>query len=89
MVLEVLLVLDSWFWSSRASPGQIRGSGSAGSGLMFCSVPDEQSFTLRDAEAEVLFSFNLEESLKRAHASPLFKVGTAPESDQNFPINEL
>ncbi|XP_038148080.1 PAX-interacting protein 1 [Cyprinodon tularosa] len=34
---------------------------------------DEQSFTLRDAEAEVLFSFNLEDSLKRAHASPLFK----------------
>ncbi|XP_014826233.1 PREDICTED: PAX-interacting protein 1 isoform X1 [Poecilia mexicana] len=34
---------------------------------------DEQSYTLRDAEAEVLFSFSLEESLKRAHAAPLFK----------------
>jgi len=29
---------------------------------------------LRDAEAEVLFCFSLEESLKRAHAAPLFKV---------------
>lgn len=37
--------------------------------------PDEQSYLLRDAEAEVLFSFSLEESLKRARASPLFKVG--------------
>ncbi|MED6285800.1 hypothetical protein CHARACLAT_032838, partial [Characodon lateralis] len=36
---------------------------------------DEQSYTLRDAEAEVLFSFSLEESLKRAHSAPLFKVG--------------
>ncbi|XP_036086508.1 PAX-interacting protein 1 isoform X1 [Rousettus aegyptiacus] len=35
---------------------------------------DEQSFLLRDAEAEVLFSFSLEESLKRAHVSPLFKA---------------
>uniref|UniRef100_A0A3B5QGU2 PAX-interacting protein 1 n=1 Tax=Xiphophorus maculatus TaxID=8083 RepID=A0A3B5QGU2_XIPMA len=34
---------------------------------------DEQSYTLRDAEAEVLFSFSLEESLKRAHTAPLFK----------------
>ncbi|KTF93275.1 hypothetical protein cypCar_00005236 [Cyprinus carpio] len=34
---------------------------------------DEQSYMLRDAEAEVLFSFSLEESLKRAHAAPLFK----------------
>ncbi|XP_060052841.1 PAX-interacting protein 1 isoform X2 [Erinaceus europaeus] len=34
---------------------------------------DEQSFLLRDAEAEVLFSFSLEESLRRAHAAPLFK----------------
>ncbi|MBN3308106.1 PAXI1 protein, partial [Amia calva] len=34
---------------------------------------DEQNFMLRDAEAEVLFSFSLEESLKRAHAAPLFK----------------
>ncbi|XP_035993720.1 PAX-interacting protein 1 isoform X2 [Fundulus heteroclitus] len=34
---------------------------------------DEQSFTLRDAEAEVLFNFSLEESLKRAHSAPLFK----------------
>lgn len=34
---------------------------------------DEQSYTLRDAEAEVLFSFSLEESLKRAHNAPLFK----------------
>ena len=36
--------------------------------------PDEQNYLLRDAEAEVLFSFSLEESLKRAHTSPLFKV---------------
>ncbi|XP_031236102.1 PAX-interacting protein 1 isoform X2 [Mastomys coucha] len=35
---------------------------------------DEQSYILRDAEAEVLFSFSLEESLKRAHVSPLFKT---------------
>ncbi|XP_066093386.1 PAX-interacting protein 1 isoform X2 [Saccopteryx bilineata] len=35
---------------------------------------DEQSYLLRDAEAEVLFSFSLEESLKRAHISPLFKA---------------
>ncbi|XP_067330565.1 PAX-interacting protein 1 isoform X2 [Channa argus] len=34
---------------------------------------DEQSYILRDAEAEVLFGFSLEESLKRAHTSPLFK----------------
>nr|XP_020441129.1 PAX-interacting protein 1 [Monopterus albus] len=34
---------------------------------------DEQSHTLRDAEAEVLFGFSLEESLKRAHSAPLFK----------------
>uniref|UniRef100_A0A8C2ULX1 PAX-interacting protein 1 n=2 Tax=Chinchilla lanigera TaxID=34839 RepID=A0A8C2ULX1_CHILA len=35
---------------------------------------DEQNYILRDAEAEVLFSFSLEESLKRAHLSPLFKA---------------
>ncbi|XP_061694687.1 PAX-interacting protein 1 isoform X2 [Syngnathoides biaculeatus] len=34
---------------------------------------DEQSYILRDAEAEVLFGFSLEESLKKAHSSPLFK----------------
>ncbi|XP_041660130.1 PAX-interacting protein 1 [Cheilinus undulatus] len=34
---------------------------------------DEQPFSLRDAEAEMLFSFSLEESLKRAHSTPLFK----------------
>ncbi|MCJ8744747.1 hypothetical protein PDJAM_G00122100 [Pangasius djambal] len=34
---------------------------------------DEQSYMLRDAEAEVLFCFSLEESLKKAHAAPLFK----------------
>ncbi|KAL7385908.1 hypothetical protein ABVT39_001796 [Epinephelus coioides] len=34
---------------------------------------DEQSYILRDAEAEVLFAFSLEESLKRAHSAPLFK----------------
>ncbi|XP_037314972.2 PAX-interacting protein 1 isoform X2 [Pungitius pungitius] len=34
---------------------------------------DEQAFALRDAEAEGLFSFSLEESLKRAHSAPLFK----------------
>lgn len=35
---------------------------------------DEQSYLLRDAEAEVLFSFSLEESLKRARMAPLFKA---------------
>ncbi|KAB0343085.1 hypothetical protein FD754_020011, partial [Muntiacus muntjak] len=35
---------------------------------------DEQNYLLRDAEAEVLFSFSLEESLRRAHAAPLFKA---------------
>ncbi|KAG9476412.1 hypothetical protein GDO78_003128 [Eleutherodactylus coqui] len=34
---------------------------------------DEQSYILRDAEAEVLFCFSLEESLKRARVAPLFK----------------
>ncbi|XP_051944079.1 PAX-interacting protein 1 [Hippocampus zosterae] len=34
---------------------------------------DEQNFILRDAEAEVLFGFSLEESLKKAHNAPLFK----------------
>ncbi|KAJ4936581.1 hypothetical protein JOQ06_001170 [Pogonophryne albipinna] len=34
---------------------------------------DEHSYTLRDAEAEVLFGFSLEDSLKRAHNAPLFK----------------
>lgn len=34
---------------------------------------DEPSFTLRDAEAEVLFNFSLEESLRRAQNSQLFK----------------
>ncbi|XP_064792692.1 PAX-interacting protein 1 [Oncorhynchus masou masou] len=34
---------------------------------------DEQNYMLRDAEAEVLFGFSLEESLKRAHTAPLFK----------------
>ncbi|XP_020371789.2 PAX-interacting protein 1 [Rhincodon typus] len=34
---------------------------------------DEQNFVLRDAEAEVLFCFSLEESLKRAQSAPLFK----------------
>ena len=37
-------------------------------------VVDEHSYTLRDAEAEVLFGFSLEDSLKRAHNAPLFKV---------------
>lgn len=35
---------------------------------------------LRDAEAEVLFCFSLEESLKRAQVAPLFKVGTFKNS---------
>ncbi|CAI9149015.1 unnamed protein product, partial [Rangifer tarandus platyrhynchus] len=35
---------------------------------------DEQNYLLRDAEAEVLFSFSLEESLRRAHVSLLFKA---------------
>lgn len=34
---------------------------------------EEQSYILRDAEAEVLFCFSLEESLKRARVIPLFK----------------
>uniref|UniRef100_A0A673XUY9 PAX-interacting protein 1 n=1 Tax=Salmo trutta TaxID=8032 RepID=A0A673XUY9_SALTR len=34
---------------------------------------DEQNYMLKDAEAEVLFGFSLEESLKRAHTAPLFK----------------
>ncbi|XP_056149133.1 PAX-interacting protein 1 [Lampris incognitus] len=34
---------------------------------------EEESYMLRDAEAEVLFGFSLEESLKRAHNAPLFK----------------
>ncbi|KAK5888454.1 hypothetical protein CesoFtcFv8_014547 [Champsocephalus esox] len=34
---------------------------------------DEHSYTLRDTEAEVLFGFSLEDSLKRAHNAPLFK----------------
>uniref|UniRef100_A0A8D0C7E9 PAX-interacting protein 1 n=1 Tax=Salvator merianae TaxID=96440 RepID=A0A8D0C7E9_SALMN len=34
---------------------------------------EEQNYTLRDAEAEVLFCFSLEESLKRAQMAPLFK----------------
>lgn len=38
------------------------------------SVADEQSYTLRDADAEEMFGFSLEESLKRAKSEPLFKV---------------
>lgn len=38
------------------------------------SILEEQSYVLRDAEAEVLFCFSLEESLKRAQVTPLFKV---------------
>lgn len=34
---------------------------------------------LRDAEAEVLFCFSLEESLKRAQVAPLFKVCNLPQ----------
>uniref|UniRef100_A0A3P8WZZ6 PAX-interacting protein 1 n=1 Tax=Cynoglossus semilaevis TaxID=244447 RepID=A0A3P8WZZ6_CYNSE len=34
---------------------------------------DEQPYILKDAEAEVLFGFSLEESLKRAQCAPLFK----------------
>ncbi|XP_063159441.1 PAX-interacting protein 1 [Candoia aspera] len=34
---------------------------------------EEQSYILRDAEAEVLFCFSLEDSLKRAQVTPLFK----------------
>ena len=41
---------------------------------MCMCVADEQGHTLRDAEAEVLFGFSLEESLKRANSAPLFKV---------------
>lgn len=41
---------------------------------VYVCVADEQGYTLRDAEAEVLFGFSLEESLKRANSVPLFKV---------------
>ncbi|XP_034039105.1 PAX-interacting protein 1 isoform X2 [Thalassophryne amazonica] len=34
---------------------------------------EEHSYVLKDAEAEVLFGFSLEDSLKRAHSAPLFK----------------
>uniref|UniRef100_A0A670J7U9 PAX-interacting protein 1 n=1 Tax=Podarcis muralis TaxID=64176 RepID=A0A670J7U9_PODMU len=34
---------------------------------------EEQNYILRDAEAEVLFCFSLEESLKKAQETPLFK----------------
>lgn len=50
-------------------------------GVLF-SFPDEQSYVLRDAEAEVLFSFSLEESLRRARVSPLFKVRLGGKSDK-------
>ena len=46
------------------------------------SFSDEQNYLLRDAEAEVLFSFSLEESLRRAYVSPLFKVRLDWSSDQ-------
>lgn len=42
--------------------------------IISLSFSDEQNFVLRDAEAEVLFCFSLEESLKRAQVAPLFKV---------------
>lgn len=42
--------------------------------LFFSSILEEQNYILRDAEAEVLFCFSLEESLKRAQMAPLFKV---------------
>jgi len=42
--------------------------------IVSLSFSDEQNFVLRDAEAEVLFCFSLEESLKRAQVAPLFKV---------------
>lgn len=42
--------------------------------VVFVWPTDEQNYMLRDAEAEVLFNFSLEESLKRAHTAPLFKV---------------
>ncbi|XP_065772879.1 LOW QUALITY PROTEIN: PAX-interacting protein 1-like [Muntiacus reevesi] len=35
---------------------------------------DQQNYLFQDAEAEVLFSFSLEESLRRAHVPLLFKV---------------
>lgn len=44
---------------------------------VYVCVADEQGYTLRDAEAEVLFGFSLEESLKRANSVPLFKVKLA------------
>ena len=43
--------------------------------LIVLRILDEQSYILRDAEAEVLFDFSLDDSLKRAHSTPLFKVG--------------
>lgn len=52
------------------------------------SPPDEQNYLLRDAEAEVLFSFSLEESLKRAHVSPLFKVRLEAASPARPPCRQ-
>lgn len=55
------------------NPRLKRAFGKADANIHAC-LPDEQSYMLRDAEAEVLFCFSLEESLKRAHATPVFKV---------------
>lgn len=52
-------------------------------------LPDEQNYLLRDAEAEVLFSFSLEESLKRAHAAPLFKVRLEGDRPRGVPVAQL
>lgn len=51
---------------------------------VYVCVADEQGYTLRDAEAEVLFGFSLEESLKRANSVPLFKVKLASLWNQDF-----
>lgn len=48
--------------------------------VFITSVADEQSYTLRDAEAEEMFGFSLEESLKRAKSEPLFKVRSTSRS---------
>lgn len=48
-------------------------------------ILEEQSYMLRDAEAEVLFCFSLEESLKRAQVAPLFKVHYFPPLKMLWP----
>lgn len=84
----------SWgdFLADRFLPGRLgpvtRGAPQrqALSDPVLSSSADEQNYLLRDAEAEVLFSFSLEESLRRAHAAPLFKVHLDGSSAQLLPL---